>query len=161
MPITDNIGGVLHTLDTIHDNDGGVLHELAIVHSNDDGVLHEIHSAWKPPDTLTWTAHVYSITPTNNGYNCEIWHNYYATSKSPVDIAFTATKPTKLTVTLDNYSSSCRMGIAFVDGVQTVSTTNNSSLDFYVEAGEHTITFQNFYSTENATLIYSVVASRY
>ena len=71
MPITDNIGGVLHTLDTIHDNDGGVLHELATVHSNDDGVLHEIHSAWKPPDNLIWTVSEFesgTIYTGNNGY---------------------------------------------------------------------------------------------
>lgn len=76
MPITDNVGGVLHTLDTIHGNDGGVLHELATVHSNDDGVLHEIHSAWKAPSTITWSGEdsstISNLKPSNNGYSCEI-----------------------------------------------------------------------------------------
>lgn len=76
MPITDNVGGVLHTLDTIHSNDGGVLHELATVHSNDDGVLHEIHSAWKAPEIISWSGEnnysVSSLHTSDNGYSCEV-----------------------------------------------------------------------------------------
>ena len=105
MPITDNIGGVLHTLDTIHDNDGGVLHELATVHSNDDGVLHEIHSAWKPPDTLTWqslSGGNATVTATNNGYNCTISGRTGNSNGERFD--FTLKKPTRFTIKLNNWT---------------------------------------------------------
>lgn len=58
MPITSNVGGVLHELDIVSNNVGGVTHELDVVNSNVGGVLKEIHSGVKSKirfDPSVWT----------------------------------------------------------------------------------------------------------
>ena len=116
MPIKDNVGGVLHTLDTIHGNDGGVLHELATVHSNDDGVLHEIHSSWKAPEIINWSGeNNYSISilhPTNNGYSCEAISHTLTTNNTSLTVVATM-----------NIKGKTKVGFTYEESYFNVSTS--------------------------------------
>lgn len=105
MPITVNEGGTLYELSEVYANESGTLYELDTVHSNESGTLYEIHSAWKPPDTLTWkslTGGTATISSSNNGYNCTISGRAGISNSEQFD--FTLKKPTRFTVTLDNWT---------------------------------------------------------
>ena len=143
MPITVNENGTLYELSEVYANENGTLYELDTVHSNESGTLYEIHSAWKPPDTLAWTAQgATKITPTNNGYNCTITRSTSSSNGQRFD--FTLTKPTRFTVTLDTYSGTANAIQALaLDGTTVTSSALVKSCSADVtDAGSHYISIQ-------------------
>lgn len=156
MPITVNEGGTLYELSEVYANESGTLYELDTVHSNEGGTLYEIHSAWKPPDTLTWTAqNANAITPTNNGYNCTITRSTKVSYNNYV--AFTIKNPTKFTITLDNYSSFPNKIVSWGldDGAN--NSLSGSSFSVSVETtGEHSLRI----TTTGGTVTFSITAEK-
>ena len=156
MPITVNESGTLCELSEVWVNEGGTLYELDTVHSNESGTLYEIHSAWKPPDTLTWTAQgATKITPINNGYNCTITRSTSGSYNNYV--AFTIKNPTKFTIKLDNYSSQSNIRIISwgLDGAS--NSLSGGSFSVSVEtSGEHSLRI----TTIGGTVTFSITAEK-
>lgn len=145
MPITVNENGTLYGLSEVWVNESGTLYELDTVHSNESGTLYEIHSAWKPPDTLTWkstSGGTATVSPSNNGYKCTI--TWSTSSSNGQRFDFTLTKPTRFTATLDTYSDTANAIQALaLDGTTVTSSALVKSCSADVtDAGSHYISIQ-------------------
>ena len=121
------------------------MYELDTVHSNESGTLYEIHSAWKPPDTLTWkstSGGTATVSVTNNGYNCTITRITLTSNGQRFD--FTLKKPTRFTITLDSYKSGHNFIQALgLDGATIINgaIVRSCSADV-TDAGSHYISIQ-------------------
>lgn len=133
MPITVNTSGVLHELSDVAVNNGGTLYHLDTVNSNNSGVLHEIYSAWKGPETLTWSngATGFSVSA-NMGFNVALSTNFDITKDTNITVTYNLTKATG-TVALINAGT----GAAIFS--KTITSEGEGTFTEKVPAGKYTI----------------------
>lgn len=77
MAISVNEGGKMFELDEVWVKEGNTLIELDEVWANEGVNLVQIHSSFKPPDVISWTAQSSGrlISVTNNGYTVKFSGN--------------------------------------------------------------------------------------